>query len=212
MLNKLTFPKYTIYLLINMKKYKTRETDQTICVFCGSRPGKNPLFVKVAEEIGKSIASEGWNLLYGAGSSGLMGTIAKAALENSGNVIGVIPSQFPEEILPNLYYTVKTTNIQERKSVMFNCSDAIVVLPGGIGTLEEFFEVLTWKQLGWHNKPIVLFNYEGYWDSIPRLIENIVKNEFAGVQSTQLYFVEKTSPALIARLRDSFSSLNCSNE
>ncbi len=141
-----------------------------------------------------------------------MGTAAKAALENGGKAIGVIPSRFPEEVLPNLYYTVKTTTIQERKSVMFNCSDAIVVLPGGIGTLEEFFEVLTWKQLGWHNKPIILFNYDGYWDGIPRLIDNIIENEFADTQSNQLYFVERTSLDLIARLRDSFSSLSCSNE
>ena len=195
-----------------MKNSETRKPERTICVFCGSRPGKNPQFVKIAEEIGKSIASEGWQLVYGAGSSGLMGTTAKAVLENGGKAIGVIPAQFPEEILPNLFYTVKTTTIQERKSVMFNCSDAIVVLPGGIGTLEEFFEVLTWKQLGWHNKPIILFNYDGYWDGIPSLIESIIENEFADPQTNQLYFVESTPSDLIERLRDSFSSLSCSNE
>ena len=212
MLNKLTIPKYTIYQLINMKKFETRKQELTICVFCGSRPGRNPQFVKMAEEIGKSIAAEGWQLLYGAGSSGLMGTAAQAALDNGGKTIGVIPSQFPEDILPDLYYTIKTTTIQERKSVMFNCSDAIVALPGGIGTLEEFFEVLTWKQLGWHKKPIVLLNHDGYWDGIPKLIENIIANEFADSQSNQLYFVERTPPALMARLRDCFSSLSCSNE
>ncbi len=194
-----------------MKNKKTENSKPTVCVFCGSRPGKNPRFIEVAEKIGKSFAAEGWDLLYGAGSSGLMGTTAKAARNNGGNVIGVIPSRFPEEALPDLYYTVKTTTIQERKSVMFNCSDAVVVLPGGIGTLEEFFEVLTWKQLGWHNKPIILFNFEGYWDGIPRLIENIIHNGFAEPQSNQLYFVEKTFPDLISRLRESFSSLSCSN-
>ncbi len=195
-----------------MKKFENNNPDRTVCVFCGSRPGKNAQFVEVAEKIGKSIAQEGWNLIYGAGSSGLMGTVAKETMANGGKVIGVIPSRFPEEALPGLYYTVRTTTIQERKSVMFNCSDAVVVLPGGIGTLEEFFEVLTWKQLGWHKKPVILFNFEGYWDNIPSLIANIVSNDFAELDSAQLYSEARTLEDLISRLRDSFSSLNCSNE
>lgn len=195
-----------------MKKFESNNPDRTVCVFCGSRPGKNAQFVEVAEKIGKSIAQEGWNLIYGAGSSGLMGTVAKETMANGGKVIGVIPSRFPEEVLSGLYYTVRTTTIQERKSVMFNCSDAVVVLPGGIGTLEEFFEVLTWKQLGWHKKPVILFNFEGYWDNIPSLIANIVSNDFAELDSAQLYFEARTLEDLISRLRDSFSSLNCSNE
>ena len=141
-----------------------------------------------------------------------MGTVAQSAMDAGGNVIGVIPSRFPEEVLPNLYYTIKTTTIQERKSVMFNCSDAIVVLPGGIGTLEEFFEVLTWKQLGWHDKPVILFNFEGYWDNIPNLVDNIVDNEFADTDSQKLYSVERILPDLISRLRESLSSRSCSNE
>ncbi|MYE37724.1 MAG: TIGR00730 family Rossman fold protein [Rhodobacteraceae bacterium] len=195
-----------------MKKNKITKTEKTICVFCGSRPGKKSGFVTIAEEIGTAFASEGWTLLYGAGSSGLMGTAAQAAIDAGGKVIGVIPSRFPEEVLPNLYYTIKTTTIQERKSVMFNCSDAIVVLPGGIGTLEEFFEVLTWKQLGWHDKPVILFSFEGYWDNIPKLVDNIVNNEFAQADSQKLYSVERNLPDLISRLRESLSSRSCSNE
>ncbi|MDE2759380.1 MAG: TIGR00730 family Rossman fold protein [Paracoccaceae bacterium] len=195
-----------------MKKNKITKPEKTICVFCGSRPGKNPGFIKMAEKTGAAIASEGWTLLYGAGSSGLMGTAAKSAMDAGGKVIGVIPSRFPEEVLPNLYYTIKTTTIQERKSVMFNCSDAIVVLPGGIGTLEEFFEVLTWKQLGWHDKPVILFSFEGYWDNIPNLVANIVDNEFAEADSQKLYLVERTLPDLISRLRESLSSRSCPNE
>jgi len=195
-----------------MKKNKITKPEKTICVFCGSRTGKNPGFVKIAEEIGTALASEGWTLLYGAGSSGLMGKAAQSAMDAGGKVIGVIPSRFPEEVLPDLYYTIKTTTIQERKSVMFNCSDAVVVLPGGIGTLEEFFEVLTWKQLGWHDKPVILFSFEGYWDNIPNLVNNIVDNGFADVDNQKLYSVERTLPDLISRLRESLSSRSCSNE
>ena len=195
-----------------MIEQKISKPDYTICVFCGSNPGTNPAHIVAAKEVGKRIAQEHWGLIFGAGKSGLMGTVARSVLENGGQAIGVIPSKFPDETEPSLTYTIKTQDIHERKSVMFNCSDAVVVMPGGIGTLEEFFEVLTWKQLGWHNRQILLLNILGYWDGVNQLIKNIVFNQFAGEEVKNLYISLNSVDEMVNHLRADFSNRNCSNE
>jgi len=154
---------------------------RSVCVFCGSRFGNSPQYSLVAQELGKLIALNGLRLVYGAGDVGLMGEIAKAAQKNGGRILGVIPEHLLklEVAKTDLDTFIVTENMHERKKVMFSNSETIVVMPGGVGTLEEFFEVLTWKQLGLHTKDIILLNVEGFWDSLLGLIEGLVESKFA---------------------------------
>ena len=154
---------------------------RSICVFCGSRPGRNPAFAKVAQATGEMIASRGWRLVYGAGDVGLMGAVARAAQNAGATTLGIIPTHLlaREVGKRDLTTLIVTEDMHERKKVMFMNSDAIVVLPGGAGSLDEFFEVLTWAQIGLHAKPIYLLNVEGYWDPLLTLMDHIVAQGFA---------------------------------
>ncbi len=154
---------------------------KSICVFCGSRFGAKPSYKQAAHEMGAAIAKHGWRLVYGAGDVGLMGEVARATQDAGGEVFGVIPVHlFEREVgKRDLSTFVITENMHERKKVMFMNCDAIVVLPGGAGSLDEFFEVLTWRQLGLHDKPIYLLNTDGYWDKLVALAQHFVDEEFA---------------------------------
>jgi uncharacterized protein (TIGR00730 family) len=156
-------------------------TKPSICVFCGSRPGNRPAFAKAARETGAAIAARGWRLVYGAGDVGLMGEVASAAIAAGAPALGVIPVHLlsRERSADDLSRTVVTEDMHERKKVMFMNSDAVVVLPGGAGSLDEFFEVLTWAQIGLHRKPIFLLDVEGYWQPLVALIDHIVETGFA---------------------------------
>lgn len=153
----------------------------SICVFCGARNGNNPAHTQAARDVGALIASQGWRLVYGAGDVGLMGEVARSAQDAGADTFGVIPRHLlgVEQGKRDLRRLVITETMHERKKVMFANSDAIVVLPGGAGSLDEFFEVLTWRQLGLHAKPIVLLNTEGYWSPLVGLIDHIVAEGFA---------------------------------
>jgi len=148
---------------------------QTICVYCGSGPGKNPAFVKAARSFGKILAENGIGLVYGGGSIGLMGELAKSVLAHGGRVTGVIPDFLVERehMLKEAQDHIVTKDMHERKRIMFERSDAFVALPGGIGTLEELVEQLTWSQLGRHAKPGVLANIEGFWDPLLALFDKM---------------------------------------
>jgi uncharacterized protein (TIGR00730 family) len=154
---------------------------RSVCVFCGSRPGKSPAFAKEARALGRLIADEGWRLVYGAGDIGLMGEAARAAQAAGARTLGVIPTHLMarEQGKRDLTTLVITEDMHERKKVMFMNSDAIVVLPGGAGTLDEFFEVLTWRQIGLHRKPIFLLNTQGYWDPLVALTDHVIAQGFA---------------------------------
>ncbi|QPM89985.1 LOG family protein [Pseudooceanicola algae] len=155
-------------------------TKASICVYCGSRPGVNPAYVQEARALGAGLAPRDWRLVYGAGDVGLMGEVARAAQTAGAETFGVIPTHLLDWEVGKRDLTrfVVTETMHERKKVMFVNSDAVVVLPGGGGTLDEFFEVLTWRQLGLHAKPIVLVNVDGYWDPLLDMIENIVTQGF----------------------------------
>jgi uncharacterized protein (TIGR00730 family) len=155
--------------------------QRSICVFCGSRPGANPAFAAAARDFGAAIAAEGWRLVYGAGDVGLMGEVASAALAAGAPALGVIPAHLMRRELARADLTtfVVTENMHERKKVMFMNSDAIVVLPGGAGSLDEFFEVLTWAQIGLHGKPIFLLDTDGYWQPLLALLDHIIAQGFA---------------------------------
>ena len=148
---------------------------KTVCVYCGSGPGTNPRFVESAIELGKSLAENGVGLVYGGGSIGLMGAVAQSVLDHGGRVTGIIPDFLTkrENALTGAQELIVTHDMHERKRLMFERSDAFVALPGGIGTLEELVEQLTWQQLGRHSKPILLANIENFWEPLLELLDHM---------------------------------------
>jgi len=155
-------------------------TINSVCVFCGSRLGENPQFVHQAEILGRQIAARGWRLVYGGGSVGLMGVVANAALGAGAEVIGVIPEFLAtRELLHTGVTTLKiVASMHERKAEMANLSDAFIALPGGYGTLEELFEVITWSQLGLHSKPIGLLNTVGFFTALLQFLDGGTEQGF----------------------------------
>jgi uncharacterized protein (TIGR00730 family) len=153
----------------------------SICVFCGARFGANPAARQLAAKLGELLAREGMTLVYGGGGVGLMGVLANATLTSGGKAVGVIPRFLlkREAGHPALTETVVVETMHERKREMYERSDAIVVLPGGLGTLEEFFEVLSWRTLGLHTKPIVILDVGGYWQPLAELLRSCVEGGFA---------------------------------
>jgi uncharacterized protein (TIGR00730 family) len=152
----------------------------TVCVYCGSGPGTDPRFIEGATAFGKALAENGVGLVYGGGSIGLMGAVAKSTLDNGGTVTGIIPEFLTarENALKRAQELIVTKNMHERKQLMFDRSDAFVALPGGIGTLEELVEQLTWAQLGRHTKPILLANIAGFWDPLLMLLNHMRDKAF----------------------------------
>ena len=153
----------------------------SVCLFCGSRTGLNPLFVDEARRLGRCLAAGGHRLVYGAGDRGLMGETARAMQEAGGRILGVIPQHLVDWEVgkSDLDECFVTETMHERKKLMFDRSDAVIAMPGGPGTLDELIEVLTWRQLGLHAKPIVLVNLAGYWEPLLRLIDHTVGHGFA---------------------------------
>ena len=160
--------------MANMNKIKT------VCVYCGSGPGTNPHFVEAAIGLGKALAENGIRLVYGGGSIGLMGAVAKSVLDHGGSVTGIIPDFLTtrENALKRVQEMIVTPDMHERKRLMFERSDAFVALPGGIGTLEELVEQLTWQQLGRHTKPVLLANIDGFWEPLLALLAHMRATEF----------------------------------
>ena len=159
----------------------SESTPSSLCVFCGARFGTDPAARDIAVQLGELLARKDITLVYGGGGVGLMGLVANAALNGGGRVVGIIP-QFllrREAGHPALTETVVVETMHERKLQMFERSDAFVVLPGGLGTLEELFEVLSWRTLGLHTKPIVIVDQGGYWEPLAALLRSVVEGGFA---------------------------------
>lgn len=182
-------------------------TPRSICVFCGARPGANPAHAVAARAFGKAIAAEGWRLVYGAGDVGLMGEVARAAMAAGAAALGVIPAHLigAERGRSDLSHLVITQDMHERKKVMFMNSDAVVVLPGGAGSLDEFFEVLTWAQIGLHRKPIFLLDSEGYWQPLLALLDHVIAEGFADRNLRGLFQTCGGVAALTESLRHALS-------
>ncbi len=153
---------------------------KTVCVYCGSGPGSNPRFVEAAIALGKTFADNRIRLVYGGGSVGLMGAVAKSTLDHGGLVTGIIPDflKSREQALTRVQEMIVTPDMHERKRLMFEHSDAFVALPGGIGTLEELVEQMTWQQLGRHTKPVLLANIDGFWEPLIALLAHMRETEF----------------------------------
>lgn len=180
---------------------------RSVCVYCGSRSGRRPAYAEAARSVGRAIAAEGWRLVYGAGDVGLMGEVARAAQEAGAPTFGVIPTHLVrrEQGKKDLTTLVVTETMHERKKVMFTNSDAIVVLPGGAGSLDEFFEVLTWRQLGLHERPILLLDTEGYWQPLAGLMEHVIAEGFAEAGMRDYITLIPDVPALVSALRAALS-------
>ncbi len=153
---------------------------KTICVYCGSGPGSDPRFIEAAIALGKILAENRIRLVYGGGSIGLMGALATSVLDHGGTVTGIIPDFLTsrENALTRVQELVVTPDMHERKRLMFERSDAFVALPGGVGTLEELVEQLTWKQLGRHTKPVLLANIDGFWEPLLALLAHMRSTQF----------------------------------
>ncbi|KUP91211.1 LOG family protein [Tritonibacter horizontis] len=153
----------------------------SVCVYCGSRMGANAAYSTAARDLGTALAAAGLRLVYGAGDVGLMGTVARAAQAAGGQTFGVIPQHLVKHEVGKADLTtyVVTETMHERKKVMLYNSDAVVLLPGGMGSLDELFEAITWRQLGLHDKPIVILNTDGYWDPLRGLMDHVVDQGFA---------------------------------
>jgi uncharacterized protein (TIGR00730 family) len=153
---------------------------KTVCVYCGSGPGTNPHFIESAKAFGKILAESGIRLVYGGGSLGIMGAVASSVLDHGGMVTGIIPDflKLRENALKRVQEMIVTPDMHERKRLMFEHSDAFVALPGGIGTLEELVEQLTWQQLGRHSKPVLLANIDGFWEPLLALLAHMRATHF----------------------------------
>lgn len=178
-------------------------TIESVCVYCGSGFGANPKHRAVAQRLGELLGRNGIRLVYGGGRVGLMGVVADAALAQGGSVVGVIPEHLQtKEVGHRGISDLRVVpNMHERKELMFKLSDGFVILPGGFGTLDEAFEMITWRQLRLHDKPIILLDNDGYWAPLVRLNEHIVAQGFAKPEALTLYTVVGDVEAVIPALR-----------
>jgi uncharacterized protein (TIGR00730 family) len=182
-----------------MDKAEIKKTGVAVCVFCGSSFGTDPAFRDAARAIGAGIAKMGYLLVFGGGGLGLMGDVARAALEGGSQIQGIMPA-FLQALEPEVSPQEKlivTPHMQERKNLMLEMSDAFIVLPGGLGTFDEFFEVVTEAQLGVHSKPIIVVNVNGYYDALDAMLHATVKAGFAKEKTLKLYYLADGADAAL---------------
>lgn len=175
-----------------------------ICVFCGSSEGNDEEIIRIAESLGEKLAQKEITLVYGGSKLGIMGRVAKATLENHGKVVGIIP-QFlkkKEVVHLGLNSLITTASMHDRKLKMQEVSDGFIALPGGFGTLEELFEIITWSQLGLHHKPIGLLNTSGFYDSLIAMLEEMVRKGFLKMENFELLLVDTDIDNLLEKMRN----------
>jgi len=175
-----------------------------LCVYCGSSPGTDPAYIAAAHDFGKILAENGVRLIYGGGSVGLMGTLAHAALDHGGEVTGIIPEFLTKRERPRrlTQELIVTADMHARKRTMFDRADGFVALPGGLGTLEEVVEQLTWAQLGRHKKPILIANINGYWDPLLTLIQHMRDVKFVPSALSIDFLVADRVEDILPKMRD----------
>ncbi len=174
---------------------------KTVCVFCGSSPGSRSSYIEAARELGTYLARRELTLVYGGARVGMMGQLARVLVEAGGEVIGVIPKQLVElEVAETTLTDLRVVeSMAERKALMIELSDAFVALPGGFGTIDELFEVLTWAQLGLHRKPVGLLNVDGYYDSLAGFLDHAVAQHFVEPEHREMILLEKSPHVLLDR-------------
>ncbi len=176
-------------------------SPRSVCIYCGSSPGKDPAHADAARSVGAELARRGIEVIYGGAHVGLMGMVADAALAGGGRVIGVIPQQLVRKELAHRHLTALhiTSSMHARKAKMAELSEGFVALPGGVGTLEEIFEIWTWAQLGLHGKPVGLLNVGGYFDELVRFVDHASASGFIRAEQRGMLIVEPTIETLLAR-------------
>ncbi|MBK7261839.1 MAG: TIGR00730 family Rossman fold protein [Rubrivivax sp.] len=179
-------------------------TSFGLCVFCGSRSGTDPAHASAARDIGRGLAARGWQLVYGGGRVGLMGVVADAAKQGGARVTGVIPESLMRREVGHqgLDELLVVPSMHVRKQQMAERADAFVALPGGLGTLEELFEVWTWRQLGYHDRPIALLNTGGYYDLLLDFLLHSTAQQFVSQAQTDLLIVERDPAVLLERIAE----------
>ena len=192
-------------------------TIRSVCVYCGSSPGRDETYVRAGHLLGRSLAKSGLRLVYGGGTKGIMGAVAEGALKAGGKVTGIIPHfllnrEATETALDRLDELIVTDNMHERKHTMFEKSDAFVALPGGIGTVEEIVEVMTWGQLGHHRKPIVFGNVGGFWDPMLALLDHMGAEGFIHTAQRVRPLVVNDPEAIVAAIMVAGSSVDAPTE
>jgi uncharacterized protein (TIGR00730 family) len=187
-----------------MEPQSTLPSVRRLCVFCGSSPGARPAYGEAAEELGRLLVDRGVGLVYGGGKVGLMGRLADAVLAEGGDPIGVLPQALVEKEIghPGLSDLRVVDSMHERKALMADLSDGFVALPGGLGTVEELFEVYTWSQLGLHRKPCALLDVEGYYEGIASFLSRAVQERFLREDHRAMLIVERDPRALLDRLSE----------
>ena len=176
---------------------------ERICVFCGASPGARPEYADATAELARLLVAEGIGVVYGGGGVGLMGELADAVLEEGGELIGVIPRALVDrEIAHRDVIDMRVVgSMHERKALMAELADAFIALPGGLGTLEELFEVYTWAQLGLHQKPCALLNVEGYYDGVEQFLAHAVTERFVREEHRELLLIDRDPAVLLQRIR-----------
>ena len=176
---------------------------RSVCVYCGSSLGESQVYTAQAQILGRLLAENGIRLVYGGGRIGLMGVVAEAALAAGGEVVGIIPNHLHDWEVGHTGLTELhvVDSMHTRKRMMVEMSDAFIALPGGLGTLDEFFEVVTWRQLKLHDKPVIILNVEDYWHPLLALIEAVIERGFARRTATNLFTIVDSAEALIPVLR-----------
>ncbi|CAN7386269.1 TIGR00730 family Rossman fold protein [Mesorhizobium caraganae] len=192
-------------------------TIRSVCVYCGSSPGRDEIYAKAGHLLGRSLAKSGLRLVYGGGTKGIMGAVAEGALKAGGKVTGIIPrflinKEATETALDRLDELLITDNMHERKHKMFEKSDAFVALPGGIGTVEEIVEVMTWGQLGHHRKPIVFANIKGFWNPMLALLDHMSSEGFIHTAQRVKPLVIEDPEAIVAAIMVAGSSVDAPTE
>lgn len=186
------------------KNLKLKDKLPALTVYCGASSGLKPIYLETAEALGKLFAEEGIHLVYGGGDKGLMGKVSSTVIENGGTATGIIPDfmielEWVNKDLDDLK-VVKT--MSERKNLLLNLAEGIVMLPGGIGTMEEFFEALSWSQLLIHEKPIGILNIDGYYDNLLELIHGLQKEGFVDTKTSDLYVVDSDPRKLLEKMAE----------
>lgn len=175
---------------------------KSVCVFCGASNNVSKDFLDEGKRLGKMIAEHGYHMVFGAGDCGMMGAVANAALENNGKVTGVYPRVLEglEKEHTELTELIMVEDMHTRKHTMFERSDAFIILPGGFGTMDETFEVITWKQLNTHNKPVILYDYKGYWQNWISLTDQFIELGFASQKTRSMYDVVENIEDIFTKL------------
>ena len=178
-------------------------TLNSICVFCGSSEGNDPAILEQAKVLGNQLAANNITLVYGGSQLGIMGAVAKASLTQGGKAIGIIPEflKTKEIVYTELDEVITTQNMHERKLKMQEVSDGFITLPGGFGTFEELFEIITWSQLGLHHKPIGLLNINGFYDHLIAMLDEMVNRGFLSAKNRQLLIVDDEVDGLLDKMK-----------